>query len=463
MRGVRGRIAGTYLIITLMTVLIFEAILIYFLVRFYYTSIESELNASADTIVRNYEVYFSGYDLKQDAKLLIESLSPNTVAQVQIIGKDNVVLVDSINPVSVGESLDYPDINSALKGKKTSWRGKNPQSNESVLSVSSPIRKNEEVIGVVRVITVLADVNKILFRHVAILLALGVFIVILIFVAGVFLSNTIIKPVKEITGAAEAMARGKFDVRVKKRYNDEVGKLADTLNYMAEAVSKHERMKNEFIASVSHEIRTPLTAIMGWIIAINSGSIENIDEIKEGLRIVEAESERLAAMVDQLLDFSKFDAGAITLKRDFVDLKGFLSHIKKQMEPRAEREGIFIGMNIDEDLPLIDADENRLKQVLINIIDNSLKFTQKGGYIYITAKGLKDKILICVEDNGSGIPEEDIPNVTKRFFKGRNSAGGSGLGLSICEEIIKLHNGEMNIESVVGKGTAVNIALPLKA
>ena len=238
-------------------------------------------------------------------------------------------------------------------------------------------------------------------------------------------------------------------MRVKKRYNDEVGKLADTLNYMAEAVSKHERMKNEFIASVSHEIRTPLTAIMGWIIAINSGSIENIDEIKEGLRIVEAESERLAAMVDQLLDFSKFDAGAITLKRDFVDLKGFLSHIKKQMEPPGE--GIFIGMNIDEDLPLIDADENRLKQVLINIIDNSLKFTQKGGYIYITAKGLKDKILICVEDNGSGIPEEDIPNVTKRFFKGRNSAGGSGLGLSICEEIIKLHNGEMNIESVVGK------------
>jgi signal transduction histidine kinase len=462
-RGVRGRIAGTYLIITLLAVLIFEAILIYILVRFYYTNIESELNASANTIVHNYEVYFNGDDLNQDAKLLMESVSPNTVAQVQIIDREKVVLVDSINPVSVGESLDYPDINGALKGKKTTWRGRNPQTNESILSVSSPITKNEEVIGVVRVITTLTDVNKILFNHVLTLIVLGTFIVILIFVAGVFLSNTIIKPVKEITCAAEAMALGKFDVRVNKRYDDEVGKLADTLNYMAEAVSKHEKMKNDFIASISHEIRTPLTSIIGWVIAINSGSVENSEEIREGLCIVERESERLAAMVEELLDFSKFDAGAINLKIDLVDLKELIFHIKKQMEPRAMREGIFIVMRADEDLPFIDADENRLKQVLINIIDNSFKFTQKGGYINIIAKKLKDKVLICVEDNGCGIPEEDIPKVIQRFFKGNSSTAGSGLGLAICDEIIKLHNGEMNIESDVGKGTAVNIILPVKA
>lgn len=463
MRGVRGRIAGTYLIITLLAVLIFEAILIYILVRFYYTNIESELNASANTIVHNYEVYFNGDDLDRDAKLLMESVSSNTVAQIQIIDREKVVLVDSINPVSVGESLDYPDINGALKGKKTTWRGRNPQTNESILSVSSPIKKNEEVIGVVRVITALTDVNKILFNHVLTLIVLGTFIVILIFVAGVFLSNTIIKPVKEITCAAEAMARGRFDVRVNKRYDDEVGKLADTLNYMAEAVSKHEKMKNDFIASISHEIRTPLTSIIGWVIAINSGNVENSEEIREGLGIVERESERLAAMVEELLDFSKFDAGSINLKIDLVDLKELISHITKQMEPRAKREGIFIVMRTDEDLPFIDADENRLKQVLINIIDNSFKFTQKGGYINIIAKQLKDKVLICVEDNGCGIPEDDISKVTQRFFKGNSNAAGSGLGLAICDEIIKLHNGEMNIESVVEKGTAVNIILPVRA
>ncbi|HPC99740.1 MAG TPA: HAMP domain-containing sensor histidine kinase [Acetivibrio sp.] len=462
-RGVRGRIAGTYLIITLLAVLIFEAILIYILVRFYYTNIESELNASANTIVHNYEVYFNGDDLDRDAKLLMESVSSNTVAQIQIIDREKVVLVDSINPVSVGESLDYPDINGALKGKKTTWRGRNPQTNESILSVSSPIKKNEEVIGVVRVITALTDVNKILFNHVLTLIVLGTFIVILIFVAGVFLSNTIIKPVKEITCAAEAMARGRFDVRVNKRYDDEVGKLADTLNYMAEAVSKHEKMKNDFIASISHEIRTPLTSIIGWVIAINSGNVENSEEIREGLGIVERESERLAAMVEELLDFSKFDAGSINLKIDLVDLKELISHITKQMEPRAKREGIFIVMRTDEDLPFIDADENRLKQVLINIIDNSFKFTQKGGYINIIAKQLKDKVLICVEDNGCGIPEDDISKVTQRFFKGNSNAAGSGLGLAICDEIIKLHNGEMNIESVVEKGTAVNIILPVRA
>jgi len=462
-RGVRGRIAGIYLIITLLAVLIFEAILIYILVRFYYTNIELELNASANTIVNNYEVYFNGYDLERDARLLIESISPNTVAQVQIIDREKIVLVDSINPVSVGTIFDYPDINGALKGKKTTYRGKNSQTNESILSVSIPMKENEEVIGVVRVITALTDVNKILFSHILTLVVLGIFIVFLIFVAGVFLSNTIIKPVKEITCAAEAMARGRFDVRVNKRYDDEVGKLADTLNYMAEEVSKNEKMKNDFIASISHEIRTPLTAIIGWVIAINSGSVESSEEIREGLRIVERESKRLDAMVGELLDFSKFDAGAITLKKDLVDLKEILLHIKKQMDPRVKREGIIIEMDIDEDLPFIDADENRLKQVLINIVHNSFKFTQKGGGINIIAKELKDKVLIRVEDNGCGMPKEDIPKVTQRFFKGKNSVAGNGLGLSICDEIIKLHSGEMNIESTVGEGTAVSIILPLKA
>ena len=146
MRGVRGRIAGIYLIITLLAVLIFEAILIYILVRFYYTNIELELNASANTIVNNYEVYFNGYDLERDARLLIESISPNTVAQVQIIDREKIVLVDSINPVSVGTIFDYPDINGALKGKKTTYRGKNSQTNESILSVSIPMKENEEVI-----------------------------------------------------------------------------------------------------------------------------------------------------------------------------------------------------------------------------------------------------------------------------------------------------------------------------
>jgi len=135
-----------------------------------------------------------------------------------------------------------------------------------------------------------------------------------IFLTGLALTNTIIKPVKEITSAAKAMAQGRFDVRVSKRYDDEIGELGDTLNYMAQEVANQQKMKNDFIASISHELRTPLTSIMGWIITINSGDIDSKEELKE------------------LLDFSKFDAGIITLRKSVVNLGELLKYIKRQME-----------------------------------------------------------------------------------------------------------------------------------
>lgn len=461
LRGIRGRLVGTYLVITLLAVAVFEVILIYSLIQFYYTSIEAELNRSAQTIIRNYGEYLNNYDLNKDAKVLIESIPGNTVAQVQVISNKKFLLADSIDPASVGYQLDYPDITSALKGKSSAWRGQIPLTYEPILSVSSPVTRDGEVIGVVRVITTLSDVNEILQSHIIILIVLGINIVLMIFLTGLFLSSTIIRPVKEITSAAAEMAQGKFDVRVARRYDDEVGKLADTLNYMAQEVSNHQRMKNDFIASVSHELLTPLTSIKGWILTLNSGDIDNKEEIREGLSIIEKESDRLTSLVKELLDFSKFAAGAITLRKDIVDLNEFLRNIKRQMEPRAERKSVNINMDIDEGIPNINADENRLKQVLINILDNSFKFTPEGGNITIIAKALKNEVLIRIEDTGCGIPEGNLPKVTQRFYKGSSGAVGSGLGLSICEEIIRLHEGRINIESTVGKGTVVEIFLPV--
>jgi len=131
------------------------------------------------------------------------------------------------------------------------------------------------------------------------------------------------------------------------------------------------------------------------------------------------------------------------------------------MEPRAERKGITMTIDVDEHLPLIEADENRLKQVFINIIDNSFKFTQKGGYIDIIGRKNENGVLIRIEDSGCGIPEEDLPRVKQRFFKGSNVVSGSGLGLAICDEIVRLHNGKIDIESTVGKGTRVDVILPV--
>jgi len=289
-----------------LSVVIFEIILIYGLVEFYYSSIEAELSRSAQSIIHNYSQYFNNYDLHRDAKVLLESMPGNTVAQVQIIDDKGVLIADSIEPSMEGKKLDNYDVNMALNGKEAAWKGKIPMTGEPVFSVSFPIIRpdSEEVIGIVRVITTLSDVNEILKNHIIILISLGLCIVFLIFLTGLALTNTIIKPVKEITSAAKAMAQGRFDVRVSKRYDDEIGELGDTLNYMAQEVANQQKMKNDFIASISHELRTPLTSIMGWIITINSGDIDSKEELKEGLDIIERESKRLAELVDELLDFS---------------------------------------------------------------------------------------------------------------------------------------------------------------
>jgi len=183
--------------------------------------------------------------------------------------------------------------------------------------------------------------------------------------------------------------------------------------------------------------------------------------LKDGIEIIETESDRLTRMVDELLDFSKLNNGRISLCRTPLHVAEFLRHIGKQLAPRAARQGISLNVQVDGSIPVIQADENRLKQVLINLIDNSLKFTGSNGTIKVHSRCKQGQVIITVEDTGAGIPEQDLPHVFQKFYKGDSQAAGSGLGLSIAEQIIKLHGGQLSINSREGAGTTVEIALPV--
>ena len=182
----------------------------------------------------------------------------------------------------------------------------------------------------------------------------------------------------------------------------------------------------------------------------------------DGLNIIEKESDRLSNMVEELLDFSRFVSGRITLDKDEMDIVDSIEQIGKQFQFRAKEKNIQYDIYYDSSLPPIIADENRLKQVLINLLDNAFKFTPEGGEIMVLAKKSEENILIEIEDNGCGIYEDDLPYIKERFYKGKNSKSNSGLGLSICDEIIKLHGGSMDIESKINQGTKVIISIPIK-
>ena len=272
--------------------------------------------------------------------------------------------------------------------------------------------------------------------------------------------NTIVKPVRELRATAHMIAQGDYDARVDKMYDDEIGELAESINCMAEDIKNSDAMKNDFISSVSHELRTPLTAIKGWAETMSCGEMPP-ETMKKGFEIIINESERLTGMVEELLDFSRLQNGKMILAMDKTDLLAELEEAVYMLKERAAKEGQHIVYDPPEELPAVFADKNRIRQVFINIIDNALKYSPKGGVVGVDVKQTDEYIKIIVSDSGCGIAPKDLPRIKEKFYKANKTVRGSGIGLAVADEIMTLHKGSLEIESEEDKGTKVTISIPI--
>jgi len=460
MKSIKTRLTFNFMLVIIITVFILEILLINFVKQYYCKNAEDILSNQIMISSEFYSRYFSNTTLKDNVLDNVDVFWKQTSAQVQIIDLQGNILMDSIGFISE-KGLQSPDYQKALIGEKGTWIGRVEYDDQYVMSISYPLRSNDEIEGVLRFITSLSEINKNIKRISWIFISIGLVVIVISGAVSLFLSRSIIYPIKEVTNTAEKMALGNFKVRSKKKVDDEIGKLSDTLNYMAEEILKKDQLKNEFISSVSHEIRTPLTAIKGWAILLNSGELRDKDTFGEGLIIIEKESERLTSMVEELLDFSKFVSGKISLNREEIDIGELIQYIEKYMSPRASRENIKFIVEIFHNIPNIYIDYNRIKQVLINILDNAFKFTQRGGTVKLTASLIEAYLIISVQDNGCGISPEELPKIKDKFYKGKNSKSQNGIGLSISDEIVKLHDGSLEIVSELSCGTMVTIKLPV--
>ncbi|MBQ7595617.1 MAG: HAMP domain-containing histidine kinase [Clostridia bacterium] len=274
--------------------------------------------------------------------------------------------------------------------------------------------------------------------------------------------SSILKPIKEINETTKLIAQGNMDARIDHYlYDDEIGELSKSINHMAKEISAADKLKNDFISTVSHELRTPLTAIKGWGETILQVSETDPVLTKRGMNVIIDEATRLSGIVEELLDFSRIQSGRLTLKIEKMDILAELDETVFAFKDRATREGIDLIYNAP-DLPApMDGDPGRIKQVFVNIIDNALKYTNQGGKITVTAEIADDKIKITVEDTGCGISAEDIPHVKEKFYKANITVHGSGIGLAVSDEIVKMHNGTLDIYSVLGEGTTVVIGFDI--
>lgn len=460
-KSIKTRLVKNFMLIIVITVVILEIVLINGVKDYYYKNIEDILSNQIEFSISYYLRYFSSETLEDIIIDDVDVFWQHTTAQVQILNGDGKLLMDSLG-INNDDTKLLPDIKKAMNGEKGVWIGKVDYNIDTVMSVSIAIKDQDRVVGIIRFITSLKETNYIIKTISILLIWMGIAVVFISGMVSIFLANSIVKPLQEVTKVAEKMADGQLKVRSNINLQDEIGKLSNTLNYMAEELIKKEQIKNDFISSVSHELRTPLTSIKGWAITLKSEDLQGNEIVLDGLDIIEKESDRLSNMVEDLLDFSRFVSGRINLEKDEFQIKDTIQMIWKQLSPRAANNKITFIKEIDQNLGYMLGDENRIKQVLINLLDNAFKFSSEGGKVILQAYKDDDILNLVVIDNGEGISEEDLPNVREKFYKGKNSKSHSGIGLSICDEIVKLHYGSMEISSNINSGTTVVVKLPLK-
>ena len=470
LKGITKRWATNTLLITALILLVLVAACVMFFTSYYRNYVVNYLSGYAnETVITYFTPYVDGDDVvfSQKAKEFTDSFADKSRIEVQVIDKTGNVLVSSSGFASDEQIKTMGDVKDAQKSNTgvCKWFGYN-RNGEHIASVAIvlPQTKNGEFSGAVRFMTSMRGIDRQILSFSFILLA--VYVVALFFVAlsGVFFVQTIVAPLQKINETAKLIAKGNYDVRIESedKNEDEITDLAKSINTMINEVAVADKMKNDFISTVSHELRTPLTAIKGWGEMLKELDGEDREISRRGTEVIINESERLSHLVEELLDFSRMQSGNLTLRLEKIDVLAELDEAVFVFKERSKRDSIEINYNAPEIPAPMMGDPNRIKQVFVNILDNAFKYNKQGGYVKVDAKVDDGVLTINFSDTGCGIAPEDLPNVKKKFYKANIQVRGSGIGLAVVDEIIKLHNGDIEINSEVDVGTTVTIVLPIE-
>ena len=278
-----------------------------------------------------------------------------------------------------------------------------------------------------------------------------------------FLSRRIVAPVRTLTEASQHIADGHYEKRVDVNGSDEIAQLATSFNQMATQLEQVESMRRQLIGDVTHELRTPLTSINGYMEGLVDGVLPSTPETFDQIH---READRLSRLVDDLQELSRIEAKAYSLDLRPVAVSNLVQTTVKRLSPQATTRRITLHSNLPADLPPLLADEDRITQVLVNLVANAIQYTPEGGDVTISTARVDDEIHISVKDTGIGIPPEHIGNLFTRFYRvdksrSRQAGGGSGIGLTIAHHLVEAHGGRIWAESQ-GDGQGSTFTFSLK-
>jgi len=401
-------------------------------------------------------------DINLDPLILqIENINELLDAQVGILLEDHIFawgFVDGVN-------IPAAELQPVMEGETIILSGNfNPYNPETMLIAGHPITLGNSIIGVALVSISMAELEAaITGMHRITLVSLAVAVLfgsILIYMS----SRAITRPLRQMNEAAGIIAGGVFEKRIPIRSKDEVGQLATQFNTMAESLHVQEQIRRSFIANLSHDIRSPLTSILGFMKAIQDGTVPP-EQQPYYINIVLDETERLIKLSNDLLDIHRLQDTGLELNKTNFDINKLIRKTIMGFEQRATEKKITVTSRFAHETDMVHADEDKIQRSLHNLIDNAVKFTPEEGEITVETTLTGKKVSVSVTDNGRGMDAEEQKHVFDRFFKGDSSRNedkrGSGLGLSIAQEFIRAHGEGITLESTHKKGSTFQFTLAM--
>ncbi|WP_019414670.1 ATP-binding protein [Paenisporosarcina sp. TG20] len=427
--------------------------------EFYFNKVQEQVDEASDRYANSIN------SLDEQQLEMFELLASVTEQEIVIVDEQGTVVANSgIPSLPKGGSIRSDELDELEKKLVIQSEYYDDIDNSRYLRTGKPIYSESQLIGGIFVLASVEDLYQSLGLIKRSITLAGIGAVFLALGFTYILSRKLSNPLLEMEKATRKIATGDLNTRVSSGSNDEIGSLATAVNDLAVELHRYRSNRREFLANISHELQTPITYLEGYANALENNLYQSEEEKKQYLQIIQLEASRMSKLVRDLFELAKMEEGKIALVFEEVDLVEVVENALLKTRMKAQAKEIQVEFNQSYDLPSIDADGVRMEQVLINLIENAIRYTENG-QVKIQLTSFSDTIKVMVEDTGIGIPPEHIPFLFERFYRVEKSRsrefGGTGLGLAIVKQLVELQGGTITVNSKVGKGTCFELEFPV--
>ncbi len=475
----------THIFMVILSIGIISVLFYAFFSNYYFNSREQQLISHGTELAKIISPYLKNKHYAKSDEI-VGVLNQTSASRFWVVDS-HAKIISGSEGLSEHDELcpDNEQLQSALKGEMAVNRGDTPINNESiketnvpVLSVALPVYIDNKIVGAVFVCNPISEISRSITKTFEMLMMAGMIVIAILTLISNFISKSITRPLEEMTKVSLEIAKGNFSQRISVSSSDEVGKLAETFNYMVvkvcdtmgelknekSKIEEMERLQREFVANASHELRTPLTTIRGYLEAIMEGVVKGQDKEKY-ISIILKETLRLHRLVNSLLDLSRIESGKINIIKRKLNITNIIEKTTIQLKPLIENHQIDLELILPENPEFVYGDEDLIAQVIINYITNAIRYTPDGGKITVKAVRSENEVQVNIADTGIGISPDNLPKVWKRFYKVNEaralSKEGAGLGLSLVKEIVEHMGGRVWAESTPGQGSTFGFSLSI--